>query len=107
MRQEELEKDRRTRLQSGQFAASEDMTESVAFAQLSVQQREERKRKEVNKEKMKNVLNPVLFAEDLDQNTSIAYALLTDNQRDAVYKQEVQKDHEEVGMQQKQPSKAY
>jgi len=35
---------------------------------------------------MKNVLNPVLFAEDLDQNTSIAYALLTDNQRDAVYK---------------------
>jgi hypothetical protein len=80
-----LEKERRAKLQAGQFAVSEDVGDSVAFSQLSVQQREERKRKEVNKEKLKNVLNPILFAEDLDQNASVAFALLSEEQRDAVY----------------------
>lgn len=31
---------------------------------------------------MKNILNPILFAEDLDDNSSVAFALLSEAQRD-------------------------
>ena len=43
---------------------------------------------------MKNILNPILFAEDLDDNSSVAFALLSEAQKDEIYKAEAEKQQQ-------------
>jgi hypothetical protein len=49
---------------------------------LTVLQREERKKKELTKQKMRTLINPVLYAEEIDGNVSIAYTMLSEEQKD-------------------------